>query len=108
MPRQLLVLLWQSLNRQPQVIHLVMHRPEIGGCFQADAILGRLAGLFLDPLEHAVQCSPCEVSLRIWETLLIVRAGSLGDSQEPLALQVFHVQTFLPARAALNKIFGED
>jgi hypothetical protein len=85
-----------------------MHRPEISGCFQADAILGRRAGLFLNPLEHAVQCGACKVCLGVWEALLIVGAGSLGDCQKTFALQVLHVQTLLPARAGLNEVLGKD
>jgi hypothetical protein len=78
-PRQFLILFRQGFNRHPQVIHLVMHRLEIRGCFQADAILGRRAGLFLNPLEHAVQCGACKVCLGVGQLLLVVGAGSLGD-----------------------------
>lgn len=107
-PRQFLVLVGQGFNRHPQVIKLVVHGLQIRGCLQADAVLGRRACLLLDPLEHPVQCGACEVRLGVWELGLVVRAGSLGDGQEALALQVLHVQTLLPARPGLNEVLGED
>lgn len=108
MPRQLLILVGQGFNRHPQVIQLVVHGLEIRGCLQADPVLGRRPRLLLDPLEHPVQGGACEVCLGVGQLLLVVGAGSLGDCQQPLALQVLHVQTLLPARAGLDEIFGED
>lgn len=108
MPCQLLILFGQGFNRHPQVIQLVVHGLEVRGCLQADPVFGRRAGLLLDPLEHPVQCGACEVCLGVGQLLFVVGAGSLGDCQETFALQVFYVQTLLPAGPGLDEVLGED
>jgi hypothetical protein len=103
-PGDLLILLGQSLNRQPQVIDLVKAWPQISRLGQCDSLLCRLASGLLDPLVHRVHRSPCEVRLGVWQPLAVVRAGSLADGQQALGLQVVNVQGLLPRRTVLHKV----
>jgi hypothetical protein len=107
-PGQLLILIVQLLNRQPDMIQLVILGLEISRLFQRQLVFRWLPGLFLDPLQHPVQHSPGEVCLWVWQLALIVRAGSLRQSQQTFGLQVIDEQATLPRWAGLNEVAGED
>ena len=68
------------------MIQLVVHGLEISRLFQRQLVLRWLAGLFLNPLEHAVEHGPCEVCLWVWQLRLVVRAGSLRQGKQTLGL----------------------
>jgi hypothetical protein len=107
-PGQLLILIVQLLNRQPDMIQLVILGLEISRLFQRQLVFRWLPGLFLDPLQHPVQHSPGEVGFRIRKLGFIVRAGSFRQSEQTFGLQVIDEQATLPRWAGLNEVAGED
>jgi hypothetical protein len=79
-PSQLLILIVQLLNRQPDMIQLVILGLEISRLFQRQLVFRWLPGLLLDPLEHPVEHGPGEVRLGIRKLCLVVRAGGFRQS----------------------------
>lgn len=93
----------EVFDGEPQIVRVLHHRQHFFGLLQADLPVGRRALAALDPLVHGVHHRPCEVGFRIRQATLIVRARSLGQSQESLALQVRDQHTLLPRRAGLDE-----
>jgi hypothetical protein len=93
----------QVFQGEPEIVRVFHHGQEIGRLLQADLPVGRLAGQLLDLLEHRVEDGPGEVRLGVGQAGLIVRASSLRQCQEPLALKVREVRGPLPVRAVLDK-----
>lgn len=101
------VLFGQRLNRQPQVIQLVVVWAQVGRFLQADLVFGGLSCRPLYVLQHAVENGAGEVSLGVGKPGLVVCAGSFGKRQIPFAFQVINVHRPLPMRSVLQEISGE-
>jgi hypothetical protein len=70
---------------------------------QADLPIPRHALGSLDPLVHAVHYRPAKVRLGVGEAGLVVRAGSLGQGEISLTLQVIDKDFLLPMRTVLDE-----
>lgn len=95
----LLPLVWKIADSKAQVVRVFDHGQHLFRLLQADLPLCRLAGGLLDVLVHAVHYRPGEVRLGVGQSLLVVRAGGLGQGQKSLALQVRQQGGLLPRRA---------
>jgi hypothetical protein len=100
---QLLMLIRQVLDREPQVVWVLQDREKLFRFLQADLPLGRLAGGLSDVLVHGVHNRPCEVRLGVRQATLIVCTGSLGQRKEPFTLKVWDQHRLLPAGTVLHK-----
>jgi hypothetical protein len=76
----------QVFNRQPEVVGVLHEGEQLFRFLQAHLPLSRRPLAPLDPLIHGVHDRPCEVGFRIRQLRLVVRASSLAQSQESLAL----------------------
>lgn len=90
-----------------QVVDLIVGRAAISRLGQRHLVLGRLPRRLLNPFVHPIHHRPCEVCLGVGQSLLVVRACSLGEGKQPLPLQVFHVDGLLPGRSVLHKVPGQ-
>jgi hypothetical protein len=103
----LLLLIWQILDCEPQVVGIFQDGKKFFCFLQAHLPLGRLSRRLADVLVHGVHYRPCEVRLGVRQPGLIVRSGSLGQRKEPFALKVWDQHRLLPAWAVLHKESGE-
>lgn len=76
----------QILNRQPEVVGVLHEWEQLFRFLQADLPLCRRPLAPFDPLVHGVHARPCEVGFRVRQLRLVVRASSLAQSKESLAL----------------------
>jgi hypothetical protein len=68
--------LWEISDGQPDVVNVIELWQQVGRFLQCDADLPWLAGQLLYRLVHAVQYSPCEVSLGVGQSLGVIGSGS--------------------------------
>lgn len=104
--RDLLILVRQVINRQPQVIQVIELRQHIGRLLQTDLGQAGLAGRTFDVFQHAVEDGPSKVRFRVRQAGLVVGAGRFAQGKIPFPLQVSEVHRPLPVRPVLQEVLA--